>query len=490
LINIIGGIVIGIVQNDMSLTMALENYTVLTIGDGLLSQIPALVISSAAGMLVTRVPDEFDTKLHEQLSNQLLGTTRPLTMLTVALLGFMLMPGLRFPFLLVAALSGLATYRGVERDKEAKRRAVRAAEAEAMGVDPDAPSPSEIPVEQLLRVEPLSFELGVDLIHLVDERKGGNLVERIQRIRRQMAEDMGMLVPSVHIRDNLRLSGGQYRILLRGEEIAKGKVVPRQHLAIDPGDAKGELKGIKVKDPVFGLNASWIPESGRMRAQRNGFTVVDVPTVLTTHLTELLHQHGHELFGRHELGGVLDRLQEQNPRLVEELIPDPLTRGSVLRVFRNLLREGVSIRDAQTILEALADHAHRIQDPDALTEFVRQRMARHLTHRYSDDNGVIHYVGLARDAEEAISKALHGGERGAVTLTLEPADARQLLVKLRDASDAWRGDSDIVVLCPPLARGPLRRLTEKVVPRLTIVSPVELLPTARLERVAVISLGN
>jgi flagellar biosynthesis protein FlhA len=334
------------------------------------------------------------------------------------------------------------------------------------------------------------MELGVDLIHLVDERKGGNLVERIQRIRRQTVQDLGLLVPSVYLRDNLRLEGGEYRILIRGEEIGRGRVVPRQCMAIDPGDADGELKGIATTDPVFGLSAFWISEKDRLNAQSKGYTVVDVPTVLTTHLTELLHQYGHELFGRKQLATMLERLAEENPRLVEELIPDPLPRSSVLKVFRNLLREGVSIRDSQTVLEALADHAPRLKDPDSLSEFVRQRLSRHLTHRYATETGDLHYIGLAPDAEEALAQALHSSETGQMSLALNPEEARLILTGLRDAAEAWRGMGEVVVLCPPLARGPLRRLAEKVVPRVPIVSAAELLPTVRLKRFATVSLAH
>jgi len=358
-------------------------------------------------------------------------------------------------------------------------------DAAAADADPNA----EPSMESLLHVEPLALELGVDLIALVDERKGGNLVERIQRIRRQMVQDLGIVVPSVHLRDNLRMDGGEYRILLRGEEIGRGKVVPRHCMAIDPGDASGELRGKKTTDPVFGLDAYWISDKDKMRAQTRGYTVVDVPTVLTTHLTEMLQQFGHELFGRSQLGEHLERVSEANPRLVEELIPDPMPRSTVLKVFRNLLREGVSVRDSQTILEAMAEHSGRIKDPDALTEFVRQRLARHLTHRYSDE-GTLHYIGLAPDTEDAISRAIHSNDAGAISLALDPDQARRLLTGLRDAAESWRGSSEVVVLCPPLARGPLRRLAEKVIPRVPIVSAAELLPTIRLERVAVVSLAD
>jgi flagellar biosynthesis protein FlhA len=340
----------------------------------------------------------------------------------------------------------------------------------------------------LLRVDPLVIELGVEMLSLVDERKGGDLVERIQRIRRQVVTDLGLLVPPVNLRDNLRLDGGEYRILLRGEEIGRGKVIPRKVLAINPGDAKGRMKGVEAKDPVFGLQAWWIQEKQRLRAQARGYTVVDIPTVITTHLTELLHMNGHELFGRQQLAVTLDRVAENNPRLIEDLIPEPLSRSAVLRVFRNLLREGISIRDAQTVFEALADHANRVKDPDLLTEFVRQRLSRHITRRYSNSEGVIHYIGLAPDAEDALTRGLRSEQGSQVNLNLDPEEARLLLTGLRNAAENWTGEGTVVVLCPPLARGPLRRLAEKIIPRIPILSPGELLPAVRLQRVAAVSL--
>lgn len=484
LINITGGIIIGVAQLGMSLGEAAEVYTVLTIGDGLVSQIPALVISSAAGMLVTRVdaPSDSANDLPAQFAKQIFGQYRALGILSAALFGFAMVPGMRLPFTIMGSAAGFAAWRGWR--KKDQPEIVEEDLSLLPGTD------DEVPVETLLRVEPIAIELGVDLISLVDERKGGNLVERIQRIRRQVAQDLGLLVPSVHLRDNLRLEGGEYQVLLRGERVAYGKVYARQFLAIDPGDAKGPLRGIKTQDPVFGLDGHWIPDSQRMAAQAAGYTVVDVATVITTHLTEVVNQYGYELFGRQQLAAVLDRVADANPRLVEELLPEPLSRAAVLKVFRNLLREGVSIRDAQTVLEALSDHAPRLKDPDVLTEFVRQRLARHITRRYSDEKGVIHYIGLAPDAEDAISAGLHGGEGGAMNLTLDPNDARKLLTGLRTAAERWRGSADVVILCPPLARGPLRRLTEKVAPRVPVISPAELLPTVRLERVSAVSLRN
>ncbi len=488
LVNIIGGVLIGVLQEGLSLSDAAQVYTVLTIGDGLVSQVPALIISAAAGMLVTRVNDGEKLALHDQFSNQLFGSSRALGLLAAGLFSFVLMPGLRVPFFLLGLVAAVFAWRKAQDDRAAAGGVGRGASLE----DPTAipPDAGEAPVEALLKVEPIAVELGVDLILLVDEKRGGSLVERIQRIRRQVAQDVGLLVPPVHLRDNLKLESGEYRVLLRGEEVARGKVMARMLLAINPGDAKPGLRGHRGKDPVFGLESTWINEPQRLQAQTLGHTVVDVPTIVTTHLTEVIQQYGHELFSRQQLQELLDRVVQENPRLVEDLIPDVLSRGVVLKVFRNLLRERVSVRDVSAILEALADHASRVKDPDVLTEFVRHRLARHITRRFAAEDGVIHYIGLAPDAEEAISQGLHTGEGGAVNLTLDPADARRLLMGIRDAGDKWKGSVEVVLLSPPLARGPLRRLTEKVVPRIPVVSPAELLPEVRLERVAVVSLRN
>lgn len=485
LINILGGIIIGVVQEGLSLADAAQIYTTLTVGDGLVSQIPALVISSAAGMLVTRVNTNEDTDLPSQYAEQLFGSYRPMALLSGGLFSLTLVPGLTIPFAIMGTGAAVAAYRSYRREQDGPLQPLIEDLEPGAGAGND-----EVPVEQLLRVEPLAIELGVDLINLVDEKRAGNLVERIQRIRRQVAEDIGLLVPPVHLRDNLRHEGGEYSILLRGEEIAKGKVFARQYLAINPGDVTAPIKGINTQDPVFGLDAHWIVEDSRLAAQNAGYTVVDVATVITTHLSEIVGQYGQELFGRQQLADLLERVQTANPRLVEELIPEQLTRSAVMRVCRNLLRERVSIRDATTILEALADHAPRLKDPDVLTEFVRQRLARHITRRYSDENGVIHYIGLAPDTEDAISAGLHGGDGGAMNLSLDPNDARRLLTSLRTAAERWRGGSDLVILSPPLARGPLRKLTEKVVPRVPVLSPAELLPTVRLERVLAVSIRN
>jgi flagellar biosynthesis protein FlhA len=340
-----------------------------------------------------------------------------------------------------------------------------------------------------LAVEPLAIEVGLDLLYLVDEAAGAELVQRIQRLRNQFAQDMGVVIPRVHLRDDLKLQPGEYVMLLRGEEIGRGVLHARQQLALDPGNVKGPIKGLATTDPVFGLPAWWIPESLVVRAQTLGYTVVDVPTVLSTHLVELLGSYGHELFDGAQLAKALERVQSENARLVEDLVPDPLSRNVVLRVFRNLLREGVSVRDTQTILEALSDFAQRTKEPDVLTEFVRQRLARTITRRFSTPEGALRYVALAPDAEDAVLRALHSNEGGGPpSLTLDPNIARVLITKIREEAETRAGDGPLVLLAPPLARAPLRKLLERSVPRLAIVSSAEILPNVRLERVAAVDL--
>ncbi|MES2640708.1 MAG: flagellar biosynthesis protein FlhA [Myxococcota bacterium] len=480
-INIFAGIIIGVLMEGLDLATAATNYTLLTIGDGLASQVPALIVSAAAGLLVTRVSDLEDKPLEDQFGAQMLGNPRVLAVLAGLSCGFIFIPGLRIPFSIISIILGALAYT-MYKSPVPKARAADGTEVPA--------GPVESRPEDLLRVEPLVVEVGLDLVFLVDEKRGGVLVERIQRIRRQIVTDLGVLLPAVHLRDNVRLGAGQYRVLLRGDAIGTGKVVARQVLALDPGTATTPLQGTPGTDPVYGLKGWWIGDNQRLRAQAQGYTVVDVPTVLTTHLDDLLRRHAHEIFGRKQLAEALERVGADNPRLVEELVPDPLPRASVLRVFRNLIQEGVGVRDAQAILEALAEYAPRTRDADVLTEFVRQRMARAVTARFLGDDGALHYVGLGADAEDAVLRGLQGGDGGVMTLVLEPDTTRKLIVGMRTHAEQWNGSGELVLLVPPLARGPLRRLLEKAIPRVPVLSPGEIVPGTSLAREAELSLGE
>jgi flagellar biosynthesis protein FlhA len=474
-VNCIGGTLIGTIQYGMPLADVVNNFIILTIGEGLVAQIPALIVSMAAGLLVTRVTDTDERALHTQVRDQF--TEQRLLALTAGTMAcFAVIPGMRIPFGLLALGLGGAAW---------ARRDAPATPAEVLDADPVA-APQSGP-EDLLPVDPLVLEVGLDLLYLVD-RPGGELVQRIQRIRSQVAQDLGLVLPPVHIRDNLRLEPGEYAILLRGDEIGRGRAYARQHMALDPGGTAGPLTGIPTTDPVFGLPAFWIGDGLVFRAQALGYTVVDVPTVLTTHLVELLHVHGHELFDGAQLAKALDRVRVDNVRLVDDLIPDPMSRAAVLRVFRNLLREGVSVRDTQTVLEALSDYAGKTKDPDVLTEFVRQRLARHVTRRFGGPEGVLRYVGFTPEAEDVLLRGLQTPEGGSPTLVLEPEIARRVFARVRELTEGWSGGGQVVVLCPPLARGALRRMLERGLPRVPVISSAEILPTVRLERVGLIDM--
>jgi flagellar biosynthesis protein FlhA len=492
IINILAGIVIGVVMNDLDLGTAAANYTVLTIGDGLASQVPALITSAAAGLLVTRVTDPDVQSLDNQFGTQMLGNPRAIAVLAALAGTFVFVPGLRVPFAIIAiGLGGIAWYmRGQQPATAGAGVLAGAGGGTASGGGSSDGKSGEPPIEDALKIEPLVVEVGLDLVYLVDEARGGALVERVQKIRRQIATDLGVLIPSVHLRDNIRLTSGQYRVLLRGEAIGSGRVVARQLLALDPGTATGKLTGTPGVDPVYGLKGFWIAEGQRMRAQGQGYTIVDVPTVLTTHLDDLFRRYAHELYGRQQLADALERVGAANPRLVEELVPDPLPRAAVLRVFRNLIAEGVGARDTQGILEALAEYAPRTRDAEVLTEFVRQRMARAITARLAGEDGVLYYVGLAPDAEDTVVRGLQGGDGGSMQLMLEPEATRKLIQGMRQWTEQWTGNSELVLIVPPLARGPVRRLLEKALPRVPVISPGEIVPGTPLSRVGDIALSE
>jgi flagellar biosynthesis protein FlhA len=477
-INAIGGILIGVLQQNMTIAEATETYTILTIGDGLVGQIPALIVSTAAGILVTRVSDKEDQELHLQIGKQLLSNPRVLAMLAGSLITFALIPGLRLPFTIFSAVVGWFAWQLSKLPSD----------TDIVVDDSAGVSTADARPEDLLPIEPLAIEVSVDLLYLVDAQQGGELVQRIQRIRNQFAQDFGVVLPAVFLRDNLQLENGEYLLMLRGEEIGRGQLHPRQHLALDPGTATEAIKGIPTRDPVFDLPAYWIPDSEVLRAQSCGYTVVDVPTVITTHLVELMHEFAFELFDGAQLDWTLERVAAENHKLVDSLTPEPLPRATLLRVFRNLIKEGLSVRDAQTILEAMADYAHKSTDPDVLTEFVRQRLCRHITHRFTDEDGAIHYIELAPETENALLRGLQSREGGAPSLIIEPFLARHLMQMINEMSETYEGPGQAIVLCPPLARGALRRMLERVLPRIAVLSSAELLGTTRLESVGKIGL--
>ena len=480
LVNAFGGTVIGVLQRDMAFGEALATYLILTIGDGLAGQVPALVVSIAAGLLVARVQSDEDEGLAEQMGGQIFTDPRALGMAAAVLAAMALIPGLTLPFALMAAAVGFLAYQQRAQPEPSRPLLEKKETAENPTVHP----------RDLLPVEPLALEVAVDLLYLVDDSQGGELLERIQWIRRQFAEDLGVVLPPVNVRDNLDCNDGEYILKLRGEEIGRGKVMPRQHMAMDPGGARSGLNGMPGKDPVFDLEALWIPDKDVLKAQRLGYTVVDVQTVITTHLVELMNVHCAELLDGGQLSDILDRVSESDRRLVDEVVPDKISRQALLRILRNLVKEQVSIRDSQTILEAIAEYIDRTTDPDLLTEFVRQRLSRHITRSHSDEAGTIHYVALSADAEQVLMRGVRATEGRAPSLVLEPAQARQLMMELKEKVEGYAGPGQAVVLCPPLARGALRRMVERVLPKIHILSSAELLPAVKLESVGTVEIAS
>ena len=476
-VNIVGGIVIGMAQNGLDLAQAAETYTILTIGDGLVSQIPALLVSTAAGLIASRTASGED--LGRTLVHQLFERKEPLLLAGVGLVALSAVPGMpTFAFL---TLGGAAL--------AASRRAARIEskpEGEA-GSRPEEKSAEPDPEQELtasLHVDLLALEVGLDLVPYVDRNRGGELIRRIPAIRRQIAQELGIVIPPIHVRDNLQLPQRRYRVLLSGEPVAEGELRPGRMLAIDPGGGGGRsLKGERTKDPAFGMDALWIAPADRERAEILGYTVVDPSSVAATHLTEVFKRHAAELLGRTELQDLLDRFAQRHPKLVEELIPAVLSLGDVLKVLRNLLREKVSIRDLRTILEALADYAPQSKEPEVLTEMVRQRMPRTLCRPFLDDKRMLHAYVMDPDLERAL---MGRGGQGPDPSVL-PAVVRALETALAEPVHL---PAEAVLLTSPEVRPSMATLAMRHAPGLSVLSFREVPPEVQIKTVGVVKLPD
>lgn len=482
LINIFGGLAIGVFQKGMGFGAAAQNYTILTVGDGLVSQIPALVISTAAGIIVSRAGNE--SSLGGEMASQILFHPRPVGMASAVLFGFALVPGLpTLPFLALSAASGLLAWKLASVRKAAER----AARAERESASP--PSAAEGLVSPP-PVDLLAVEVGYGLIPFVDARQNGELLERIKAIRRQLALELGVVLPPVHIQDNMQLNSGEYLILLKGNEVARAELMPQFCLALNPGGAEGELDGIPTREPTYGLPATWIRESARDEAVSRGYTVVDAVTVLTTHFSETVRRHAHELLGRQEVQRMLDPLRQSHPKVIEELIPNLLSLGAVVKVLQNLLREQVPIRDLPQILEALADWAPVTKDTDALTEHVRRALARTITRLHASAEGTISAITLGPDVEQALLEALHRGEAGRV-LAIDPATARRMMGSLgRQIERAAARNLQPVVLASAPVRLAFKRLVDRFMPNLTVLSYEEILNSVEIRSIGSVELSD
>ena len=479
LVNIIGGIIVGMVQNEMSFEQATRTFTLLTVGDGLVSQIPALIISTAAGIIITRsnVSDE----LGEQVKKQVKIQPKTILMASFILLFIGVIPKMPIAPFWFMGLSGLILAYYIEKKNEEEK-------AKASNkVDQEKKITSDN-LESLLDLELIEMEIGYGLVNLVDSSQDGDLLERITHIRKQFALDWGVIVPSIKIKDNLDLRPGGYNIKIKGVNIASGELMPDYFLAMDPGSIVEPIEGLKTVEPVFGLNAVWITEDQKEDAQYNGYTVVDLSTVLATHLTEIIKSNLHELLGRQELARVLENFKESYPKIVDDLIPDILTLGQVLKTVQNLLRERVSIRDLRTILETLAEHGVTIKDTDALTEAVRQALYRTITEGIKSDKGDIPLFTLDRNIEEQISKGIVETDQGQ-QISVDPKIIQNILAGInKKMEDATEMGEKMVILCHPTVRTHFKKLTEKFLPNLTVVSHEELSPDIEIRSLGTVSL--
>ncbi len=473
-INIVGGLIVGVLQQGMDVTDAARNYTLLTIGDGLVTQVPALIISTAAGMLVTRSTSS--SNLGQDISDQLFLQPKAIGTAAAILFVFALIPGMpKLSFLLVAGGAGFLAWRLI-------RNAPLAPEA----AEEEAPPPSAIEtVDLLLPLDLLEIEVGYGLIGYVDAAQGGELLQRIKSLRRQLAAEMGFVVPAIHIRDNLQLKPNQYTVILKGVEIARGELMPGHWLALT-SDRTPRVKGIETKEPAFGLPAVWITEREKESVQARGVVVVDPATVVTTHLTEIIKANADELLGRQEVQTLLDNLAKSYPKVVEELVPKVVSVGTIHRVLQRLLRERIPIRDLLTVLETLADYAPMTKNIDILTGYVRQALARTITKQYRDSEGGITVVMLSPEIEDKISQSVQHTEYESF-LAVDPNWVQRVVrgVQKFIGTFASRGLQPIV-LCSPGARIHFRKVLEKFVPNIIVLSHNEITHDVNIKSLGIV----
>jgi flagellar biosynthesis protein FlhA len=481
LINIIGGLIVGVAQHGLDLATAANNYTLLTIGDGLVAQIPALVISTAAGIVVSRVSSEED--LNQQILSQMFGRPQAV-FLTAGILALMgLIPGMpHTAFLLIGGTLAGIGYMLLQRAR---------IEAEAVPVEAGPALPEE-PVEvgwhDVAAVDRLGLEVGYRLVPLVDRHQDGDLLRRIRGIRKKIAQDLGFLVPAVHIRDNLQLKPNSYRITLKGVSVAEGEAIAGKFLAINPGRVLGVVQGQSATDPAYGLPAVWIEANQRDQAQTYGYTVVDTGTVVATHLTKVINEHAPELLGREETQQLLDHVAKQYPKLVEDLTPKVLSVTGIQKVLQNLLEEQVHIRDMRTILENLAENAGRTQDPDELTAAVRVALGRAIIHETFGGAQELPVMALEPNLEHILMQAL--ATRGDAGAGLEPGLAERLVRETVEAAERQESAGlPAVLLSPPSIRAILARFLRRSAPSLKVLSHAEV-PDGKTIRITSLIGGN
>jgi flagellar biosynthesis protein FlhA len=478
-VNILGGFAVGVLQKNMDIMQALQTYTLLTVGEGLVTQVPALLVSTATGLMVTK--NGTKESLGLELMSQVLSSPKALGITACVFVVMFLVPGMpKIPLLFAATVIGLLAYfltsSAKRLEDEAKVKAAKPVEGPAV--------PEQM--TDLIGVDPLAVEIGYGLISLADPKQGGELLDRITLLRKQAVTDKGILVPAIRVRDNVQLTPNQYVVKLRGIEIAAGEVYPGQSLAMNPGGAMEKLTGMDTIEPAFGLPATWISESQRMFAEVAGYTVVDPTTVLTTHVTEIVHKHAAELLTRQETQQLIEAAKTDAPTVISELIPDIMGIGDIQKVLQNLLMERVSIKDIVAILESLADYAGTTKDTDVLTEYVRQRLSLTLCRQHQGMDGKLTVFAFQPAVEQVITDNIRQTELG-FRLIIDPDMVQKLLSAIQEQVDnlSQRGFAP-VALCSPRTRLHIHRLIEQSFPMLTVLSYAEIAPDTNVDSIGMV----
>ncbi|NLL12383.1 MAG: flagellar biosynthesis protein FlhA [Fibrobacter sp.] len=478
LINVIGGFIIGVAQLGMDFGAALSTYTTLTIGDGLVSQIPALMISVGSGILVSRAASQND--LGQEITDQLFSRPKVLGVAGAMMILFALIPGFpKIPFIILGVSCSVAAYMGSRRQlKEVQEKEIKEA----------IPEQKEERIEDYLHVDPMELEIGYGLIPLVDAKQGGDLLDRITMIRRQLATELGIIIPPIRIRDNIQLKPNEYRMKIRTIAVGKGELMSGAYLAMDPGTAVKKIRGIQTVEPAFGLPALWITESQKEDAEMSGYTVVELPAVLATHLTEIVKSHAHEILSRQDVRTLLDNIKESNSTLVDELIPGVLNVGDVHKVLQNLLRERVSIRDLALILETLANVASRSKNTEILTEYVRNALSTQICEMYKNEDSIIPVITLDPNLEAKLEGVVQETESG-FRFNLSPGEVGRILDKVGEMVEKIKSSGEVpLVICSPTIRSAFKRLCESNYRDLVVLSYNEIVPGIEIRSLGMISI--
>ncbi|MGO8700736.1 MAG: flagellar biosynthesis protein FlhA [Limisphaerales bacterium] len=485
LINILGGFAIGIAQKGMTVGEALQRFTLLSIGDGLVSQIPALITSTAAGILVTRAAAK--EELGNELTKQLLSYPKVMAILTAMLVVFGLVPGLpMFPFMFLASCTGFLAFNLTGRESAGHAGTPLGSETAGApsGKGTTAANPEKL--ETLLALDALQIELGYGLINLADARKGGDLLERVTGVRKTFAQEMGVIIPPIRLRDNLQLEANQYRFLLKGNAIVQGELMPGHWLAMNASNSKVVLKGMPTVEPVFKLPATWIADAERKNAEVSGYTVVDASSVLVTHLSETVKRNSHEILSRQDVQNLLDNLKQTNPTVVTELIPAQLNVGQVQRILQNLLAEGISIRNLAGILERVSDYTNVTKNPDELSEHARRALGAQIVKPYQTEKGAVQAITLDPRLEQQMAQGLRQ-TASEITMMMEPKLARHVVETLSPrVQQLLSAGQPPVVLCSPPIRLAFRRFFETTFSELTVLSYAEVPPRVEVQSAAII----